>query len=230
MASSAARTMDLPVWRRLAPKIGIIALVAVVFFAGAWLLGSDGSARVQHWLTVARGPWALPASIAIFAVLAVFGVPQLLLIAAAVVVFGPVWGGVYSWVGTFVSSLIGFAAGRLLKPHLVDRRPESRVARYAAMVARNGFWATVVVRLAPVAPFVIVNLAGGASGMALLDYVCGTAIGIVPKIALAALAGRFGLRALQRGGVIPFLFFLTALALWALSSLLARRLLRRRQA
>ena len=201
--------------------------MALVFVAGARLLGPDGSATVRSWLSAARGPWALPASVAIFAVLAFVGVPQLLLIAAAVVVFGPVWGAVYSWVGTLVSSLVGFGVGRLVKPRLI--RPESgaRVARYAAMIARNAFWATVIVRLAPVAPFVLVNLAGGASGMAVTDYAAGTAVGTIPKIALTAFAGRSMLRALRSGGLFPLLFVAAAAVLWIASSLMARWLMRR---
>lgn len=216
---------DARAWRGLAVSLALITGAGLVFVLGARALGPDGSATARRWLSLARGPWALPASVAVFAVLAFVGVPQLLLIAAAVVVFGPALGAAYSWVGTLISSLIGFGAGRLLKPRLVDRSPG--VQRYCAMIARNGFWATLVIRLAPVAPFILVNLAGGASGVGVVDFVGGTAIGIVPKIALTAIAGRSTLRALQGGGVFPLLLLAAAAILWIASSLLGRRLLRR---
>ncbi len=214
-------------WRSLAFSAAMFTGLAIIFIAGARLLGPDGSVSARRWLAAARGPWALPGSILIFAVCAFAGVPQLLLIAAAVVVFGPLWGAVYSWAGTQVSSAIGFAVGRLISPGLIDRAAAGRVARYAAMIARNAFWATVVARLAPVAPFVLVNLAGGASGMALADYLAGTAVGTVPKIALTALAGRSTLAAMNSGRLAPLLLVACAAALWIGSGLLARRLIRR---
>ncbi len=61
-----------------------------------------------------HGPWALPAAVGGFAVMAFLGVPQFVLIAAAVVAFGPWTGFAYSWIGTLVSALVGFALGRQL--------------------------------------------------------------------------------------------------------------------
>ena len=156
---------------------------------GAQAFGLGGEAAAKRWLAVAQGPLALPVVIAVFAALAFAGVPQVALIAAAVVVFGPWLGGLYSWIGTMVSAMAGFWLGRIASPRMTSPRDGSRAARLLDLVGRNGFLASAAVRLAPFAPFVLVNMAAGASPMRGAAFVAGTGLGIVPKIVAVAAAG-----------------------------------------
>jgi uncharacterized membrane protein YdjX (TVP38/TMEM64 family) len=181
--------MDAQAWRTLAVSFVLFGGVGLVFLFGAQVLGFNGEATVEHWLGAASGPWALPMAVAAFAVLAFAGVPQIMLIAAAVVAFGPWAGVVYSWVGTMVSSLVGFYLGRAAGAKTLERFSGAGVKRFMALVGRNGFVASLIVRLAPSAPFIVVNMAAGVTPMRTLDFVSGTAIGIVPKIVLTAFAG-----------------------------------------
>ena len=57
------------------------------------------------------------------------------------------------------------------------------------LIGKNGFMASLIVRLVPSAPFIVVNMAAGVTPMKVRDFVAGTAIGIIPKIALTAFAG-----------------------------------------
>ena len=66
---------------------------------------------------------------------------------------------------------------------------EGALAQFMALVVRNGFLASLVVRLVPFAPFVVVNMAAGVTPIGALDFAAGTAIGILPKIVLTSLAG-----------------------------------------
>ena len=183
-------------------------LVAFVAFGGVGLaliaiapaLGLKGSGEIARWLSVAQGPWALPAVVATFAALAFIGVPQVALIAAAVVVLGPETGAIYSWIGTLVSALIGFGVGRMLGMTALGESQGPGLQRFMAALARNGFIASLLVRLAPFAPFVLINMAAGVTPMRLVDFTAGTAIGIIPKIVLTAFAGGSVLRALKGGG------------------------------
>src|SRR5438045_3372247 len=95
--------MDAKAWRALAISFVLFGGVGLVFLFGAQVLGFNGEATVERWLGAASGPWALPLSVATFALLAFLGVPQFMLIAAAVVAFGPLAGFAYSWIGTMVS-------------------------------------------------------------------------------------------------------------------------------
>jgi uncharacterized membrane protein YdjX (TVP38/TMEM64 family) len=194
--------------------------VGLVFALGAGVLGASGPATAAHWLARARGPWALPAAVTVFAGLAFLGVPQFVLIAAAVAAFGPVAGAVYSWVGTMVSALIGFGVGRIAGGRILALAPGTMLTRFTDLTRRHGLIASLVVRLTPFAPFVLVNVAAGTAGVRVASFVVGTGIGIVPKIALTAFAGASVMRG---GGLITIGLLVLAAAIWLVAGLTAKR-------
>ena len=206
-------------WRRAFLAFVLFGGLGLVFLFGLPALGLDGGTAARHWLALARGPWALPAVILAFATLAFLGVPQVVLIAAAVVAFGAELGFVYSWVGTMVSALVGFVLGRTIGARLIENWPGAE--RFTGLIGRNGFMASLVVRLAPFAPFVLVNITAGVTSMSALAFASGTAIGILPKIAVIAFAGH----SVIAGGAWAWLAL--ALAVWLAAGLAARRWLRR---
>jgi uncharacterized membrane protein YdjX (TVP38/TMEM64 family) len=151
-----------------------------------------------------------------------------MLIAAAGAAFGSWRGGAYSWLGTMASAQIGFEIGRAWGAGLVGRLKGATVRRFLELVARNGFLASLAIRIAPFAPFVAVNIGAGASPIRRRDFVLGTAIGIVPKIVLTAFAGNALVRGLPRGGwVAAVLLVVLVGGVWIGSGFLARRWLRR---
>ncbi|MFL5295801.1 MAG: TVP38/TMEM64 family protein [Phenylobacterium sp.] len=181
--------MDAQAWRTLVVSFVLFGGVGLVFLFGAQVLGFNGEATVQQWLGAASGPWALPVAVLAFAALAFVGVPQIMLIAAAVVAFGPTLGFAYSWIGTMVSSLVGFYLGRAAGAKALERFSGAGVKRFMDHVGRNGFLASFIVRLVPSAPFIVVNMAAGVTPMRVVDFTLGTALGIIPKIVLTAFAG-----------------------------------------
>jgi uncharacterized membrane protein YdjX (TVP38/TMEM64 family) len=154
-------------------------------------------------------------------------VPQFVLIAAAVAAFGPERGGAYSWIGTMVSALIGFGLGKVWGSRLLARMGGDRTARILAVIARNGFIASLAIRLTPFAPFVVVNMAAGVSAVRLVDFAAGTGIGIIPKILLTAFAGSSVVAALGGRSLLPILLLIVAAIIWLASGLLAGRWLKR---
>jgi len=181
--------MDAQAWRTLLVSFLLFGGVGLVFVFGAQVLGFSGEATVERWMGAAHGPLALPVAVAAFAALAFVGVPQFMLIAAAVVAFGGWTGFAYSWIGTMVSAMVGFYLGRTAGAKALARFSGEGVKRFMDHVGRNGFLASLIVRLVPSAPFIVVNMAAGVTPMRALDFAGGTALGIVPKIALTAFAG-----------------------------------------
>jgi uncharacterized membrane protein YdjX (TVP38/TMEM64 family) len=149
------------------------------------------------------------------------------LIAAAVGTFGPTLGGLYSWVGTMVSALVGFALGRIWGRGLTSLVRGETLSRWLGLIGRNGFLASLVVRLTPFAPFVAVNLAAGLTAITLRDFVAGTAIGIVPKIVLTALAGDSVARAGSGAWDVAIGLLLAGGLVWGLAAYAARRWIRK---
>lgn len=217
-----------PTWRGAATAFLLFGGVGLLLLFGAGILGLSGPATAHRWLTAAHGPWALPAAVACFAALAFIGVPQFVLIAAAAAAFGAWRGAIYSWVGTMVSALIGFWLGRAWGGASLPAQGQGAIGRFMTLVARNGFLASLVIRLVPFAPFVVVNMAAGVTAIGLMDFVAGTAIGIVPKIGLTALAGGSLNRLLSgEGGALTIGLLVLAGALWFLVSVAARRWMKR---
>ena len=222
--------LDAQAWRTLLVSFVLFGGVGVVFVFGAQLIGIDSARTLEGWLGAARGPWSLPVAVAAFAGLAFVGTPQIVLIAAAVVAFGPVLGSAYSWIGTMVSSLVGFYLGRTAGARVLERFSGEGVRRFMRLVGRNGFLASLIVRLVPSAPFIVVNMAAGVTPMRLRDFVAGTGIGIVPKIVLTAFAGASIIR-MMRGEIGRDAVWLVAIAAgWLVIGWFARRWLRSREA
>ncbi|MFN9832737.1 MAG: TVP38/TMEM64 family protein [Phenylobacterium sp.] len=220
--------MDRQAWWGLAVSFLLFGGVGLVFLFGARLMGFDSETALRGWLGAAHGPWALPAAVAAFAALAFLGAPQFVLIAAAVVAFGPVNGAIYSWVGTMVSAMIGFWLGRSAGARTLQMFSSESLDRFMALVGRNGFLASLVVRLVPSAPFIVVNMAAGVTPIRVLDFAAGTALGIIPKIALTAFAGKSILHVLTGGGAESLAALAAGLVLWIALGLAARRWLRSR--
>ena len=222
--------MDAQAWRTLAVSFVLFGGVGVVFLFGAQVLGFNGEATVEQWLGAASGPWALPVAVAAFAILAFIGVPQFMLIAAAVVAFGPWTGFAYSWIGTMVSSLVGFYLGRFAGAKALATLSGESMQRFMGLVGRNGFLASLIVRLVPSAPFIVVNMAAGVTPMSVVQFAAGTALGVVPKIALTAFAGNSIVQAMK-GGSLRHIGWLAAIAaLWIAIGWFARRWLKSREA
>ena len=223
--------MDARAWRTLAVSFLLFGGVGVVFLFGAQMLGFNGEATVERWLGLAsHGPWALPVAVGAFAVLAFLGVPQFVLIAAAVVAFGPWTGFLYSWIGTLVSSVVGFWLGRQFGAGVLRDFAGEGVNRFMRLIGRNGLTASLIVRLVPSAPFIVVNMAAGVTPMKLKDFALGTAIGIVPKIALTAFAGNSIVQALKGGGKQHIVMIALAVVIWLGMGLISRAWLKKREA
>jgi uncharacterized membrane protein YdjX (TVP38/TMEM64 family) len=150
--------------------------------------------------------------------------------AAAVVAFGPGMGFAYSWIGTLVSSLVGFWLGRVAGAKTLERFSSPGLKRFMDLIGRNGFFASLIVRLVPSAPFIVVNMAAGVTPMRLSAFTLGTAIGIVPKIALTAFAGNSVAQVMRgKGGLIQVATLVGVVLLWLGIGWFARRWLKSRE-
>ncbi|WP_333587839.1 TVP38/TMEM64 family protein [Phenylobacterium sp.] len=223
--------MDARAWRAAAVSFVLFGGVGLVFLFGAQVLGFDGEATVEQWLGLAaHGPWALPTAVAAFALLAFVGVPQFVLIAAAVVAFGGWAGFAYSWIGTMVSATVGFYIGRLAGARTLNAFASEGVRQFMALVGRNGFWASLIVRLVPSAPFIVVNMAAGVAPMRSWHFLAGTGLGILPKIGVTAFAGNSIAQAMRGGGAGHWLLLAAIVAGWFVIGWFARGWLKRREA
>lgn len=220
--------LDARAVRAVAVSLALFAAVALIVVMGKTSAFFDeDDAPLINWMHAnADSPWALPATILVFTVAGFVGAPQFALIAGAVVAFGAGRGAVNAWIATMAAASVMFWFGRVIGADTLRRYGGESVNRLSRFIGRNGFLASLTVRLVPLAPAVIVNMAAGVTAMRFAVFAAGTGVGIVPKIALVAFAGQGLLTYLRSGDVAVALALAGAAGLWLAVMLAARRRLR----
>ncbi|PQA87337.1 TVP38/TMEM64 family protein [Hyphococcus luteus] len=180
-------SMDAKAMTSLAVSVILLVFVVLMLvFGQQWLdLNEDGQLR-QLVMEAAESRWAVVGVVSIFMFLALTGFPQIGLITATVIVFGPRNGAIYSWIATMASASLTFGLGHFLGGRWVRRFGAERVQRTMDFIGRHGILASGLVRVVPSAPFIVVNAAAGAAHIPMWKFWTGTGIGIVPKIAFIA--------------------------------------------
>jgi phosphatidylserine/phosphatidylglycerophosphate/cardiolipin synthase-like enzyme/uncharacterized membrane protein YdjX (TVP38/TMEM64 family) len=181
------------------------ALAALFALASLWrwtplselLVPADLVAFAQPLRAHALGA---PLAAAAMAVAGTLMIPITALILACALLFGPWLGFVVALSGALLSALLSYGVGRLLWRDALHRLMTSRVRRLSRYVAARGLFAIATVRVVPVAPFGVVNLAAGASHVGLRDYTLGTLLGMAPgTLAMSLLGDRMRLAVIDPG-------------------------------
>lgn len=201
---------------RLVPIALAVLVVAAVVLAWHFtpLAALTDVAHVRELLQGLDGIGQPFAVLAIFVVAGLAGFPVTVLIAATALVFGPWLGLAYAGLGAMASAVAGYAVGAALgqKPLLALLGP--RLERIRRQITRRGVLAVAAIRLLPIAPFVVINLLSGASGVRFWDFVGGTAIGLAPGIVALSAFGDSAYRALRDPTPGSVALALGLLALW----------------
>jgi uncharacterized membrane protein YdjX (TVP38/TMEM64 family) len=163
--------------------------LTLILFGSAWL-AVEGEGDVAAMLAAVDDPVLAPlAVILVYVGLGALGAPQFLLQAAAIVVFGPWLGFAYAWGATMVSSSVFYWAGYISGAQALRRFAGVRVNSISEALGRHGILATAVSRVVPTMPFVILNMAFGASHVNFVQFLVGTGLGTIPKVAVVAYVG-----------------------------------------
>lgn len=103
--------------------------------------------------------------------------------------FGTWLGGGAAWVGATIGASLIFLAARTAFGDALRARAGSWLERLSTGFRDNAFSYLLVLRLTPVAPFFIVNVAPAFFNVSLRDYVLATLIGIIPGAFVYAAVG-----------------------------------------
>ena len=198
--------------KKLALVVVVVVLVAA-FFAfdlGRYLdLGFLKEQRERlHALFLAR---PLFSGVGFFAVyvavtgLSLPGAAVLTLVAGAI--FGLAWGTVIASFASTLGATLAFLLARYLARDAVRRRFEGAFARVDAGVRKDGAFYLFTLRLVPVFPFFIINLAMGLTSMRVLVFALVSQVGMLPGTVVFVNAG-------TRLGEIESLAGILSPALW----------------
>lgn len=181
--------MDRGTWTSLGVSALLLLFVLTMYFFGQqWLHleASDSNAITELMARAGAAPLALLGVISIFALLALTGFPQILLITACVLTFGTVTGAIYSWIATMASAGFTFGLGHVMGANWVARLSGARAQSLIDFLSRRAIITSGIIRIVPSAPFIVINSAAGAAHLPLWKFWLGTGIGIIPKILLVA--------------------------------------------
>jgi phospholipase D1/2 len=171
-------------------RILIAVAVLVVLCAILWLTPLRQVLEPSRLVAVAQPYRTHPLTplvlIVAFSLLSSAMLPINILIAATGLAFGPWLGGAYALLATLSAAVVHYFAGVHLGAEAVERFAGPRAKRVRGHLVRRGFWAVAVTHVFPVAPFVVMNLLAGASGIRFRDYFLGIAIAMTPGILIVA--------------------------------------------
>ncbi len=134
--------------------------------------------------------WAPAIFIAAYVVGGLVVFPVTLMGAATAIVFPPLKAMAISFTGIMLSAaLLHWLGSRFLKDRL-QKRLGRTIGRVKEHLADQGVLTIAALRMVPLAPFTLVNLAAGCLGVRFRDYMLGTALGLAPGMTLVCVFGR----------------------------------------
>ncbi|MEO5374307.1 MAG: VTT domain-containing protein [Alphaproteobacteria bacterium] len=191
--------------RQVALTLGASVMVVVALGAAWVLLPLDDWFNRHQVLAGLDGlrvhPLAAPLTIGTFVVGGMTMLPVLGLISLTALVFSPAAAFAYAIVGCLSSATVGYGLGHLLGRRMVTRLAGRRVNRVGRLLRRHGIATVFLLRIAPVAPFAVINVASGAAHVRFRDYALGTMLGMVPVIGAVTLLAECLRRSLSSGDI-----------------------------
>jgi uncharacterized membrane protein YdjX (TVP38/TMEM64 family) len=150
-------------------------------------------------------------------------VPITALIFVTAIVFGPLWGSLYSLGGCLAGAAVTYGVGYLLGQDFVRGIAGSKWSRLERKIDQTGIVAVATLRLLPVAPFTVVNIVSGAFKVRLRDYTLGSLLGLVPGILVTNLFAHQLERALRNPGIGTFIILAVLVVVTLVGSLWLKR-------
>ena len=180
--------------RRLLP-LGAVALAMVVVYATGWHRHLSLETLLRHRAVIdefidEHTVTAIAAFVGIYIAAVALSVPgAVLLTVAGGILFGWLVGGLATIVGATIGATIIFSIARTACGESLVRRAGPRAMKIAEGIRAHAFSYLLFIRLVPLFPFWLVNLAPALVGVRLGTFLAATAIGIIPGTFAFAMVG-----------------------------------------
>lgn len=180
--------------RRLWPLIALLGAMAVVFAMG-WhryftITALAENREALRGLIDAHRLLSLAAFVALYAAIVSLSLPGgAVMTIAGGFLFGWLLGGAVSVLGATIGATILFLIARSTLGDVLAKRAGPLLSRFRQGFQEDAFSYLLFLRLVPLFPFWLVNLAPGLLGVSFATYVATTVLGIIPGTFAFALAG-----------------------------------------
>ena len=166
---------------------GVVAY-AVWYYFRAGIALSEYPILLREWIG-GFGIWGPLVYIIVYTVRPLIFFPGTLLTTAAGVIFGPLYGLLYTLIGANLSAATSFWVGRYFGRGFFAKLSENpKLKIFDCSLRENGFLAILIMRLVFL-PFDVVGYLAGACGFRYRDFAVGTLVGIIPGTATFVLLG-----------------------------------------
>jgi len=200
--------------RKIALVVFLVLVIASVVWFRAYLTAENVQAAIRS-----LGPWGPLAFIGLYLIAPSLLLPGAPLTITAGVLFGPVWGTVYTIVGATGGATIAFLVARYFGREWVERRTSGTLAKIKKGVEEEGWRFVAFTRLVPVFPFNVLNFAFGLTNIGVVPYALASFVCMLPGAAAYVYLGYAG-REAATGGQGLVTKALTALALLAVVAMI----------
>jgi uncharacterized membrane protein YdjX (TVP38/TMEM64 family) len=179
---------------RLIAPAALIAVMVVVWRSGfldhlSWAALAARHAAVSAWVDANR-PLSMLLFLAVYVASVALSLPHAALLTAfGGVLFGTLVGGALAVIGATIGAVLLFLIARSAFAETLARRGGALLARLRDELHRDGFSYLLALRLVPLFPFWLINLAAALCGMRLRAYAAATLIGIMPVTFIYASVG-----------------------------------------
>lgn len=164
-------------------KYGAILVVGILLAYGvneAWGSAIDKESLEQFFSTLSGSPWAIPALFGIFFLAGLVGLPINLLLVAATLTLGPWLTFGCGFSGSLCSAIAAFMIGSWGGESVLQKFIGDKINKLSQQVGNRGVLSVALIRVVPVAPFVVVNLVAGISKLKLRVFTLGSILGMLP--------------------------------------------------
>ncbi len=208
MTSSKQQKASTKKWQLWAVAAFLIMPVTLFFiFGGHQYLSIDRLGAYQQILENVLSEWPFASAfiyLCFYAAATAFSLPVGVFITLiGGFLFGAIWGTFLTVVGASLGAVIIFVIARIAGDVIAQKCPPGMLEKIRDGIQGNAFYFILTIRLIPVFPFWVVNIAPALLGVGLLPYTIATFIGIIPGTFVFALAGTGigDLLALSDGGI-----------------------------
>jgi uncharacterized membrane protein YdjX (TVP38/TMEM64 family) len=169
-------------WKRAA-KIAVGVLVLLLFGLGlkeAWDGVIDKDSIETFFHSLKQSQWMLPLLLGVFFIAGLTGISINLLIVSSTLVMGPWIALGCGFIGSLLSAVAAFYIGKFGGQPILEKLFQDRLDQLSQKIQDRGILSVAVLRLVPIAPFVVINLVAGMSKMKLRTFTAGSCLGMLP--------------------------------------------------
>jgi uncharacterized membrane protein YdjX (TVP38/TMEM64 family) len=179
-------------WKLVAAAVVVVGGVLVARQMGLFeLMTMANVERLDAWFD-SLGFWAPLTFILVWIAACVFFLPGLPVTIVGALVFGPIWGSIYSSIGSVLGATAAFLVGRYAARSMVEGlvRKNKALQKIDDGVEKQGWRMLMITRLVPLFPFNAQNYVYGLTKISLPTYVLVSFICMLPAcIAFNFMAG-----------------------------------------